>query len=362
MAADGELLPKVSVVVPVYRTEAYLKACVESILEQDYENLELILVDDGSPDGCPALCDRYAEEYGQVRAVHQENQGPGTARNRGLREARGDFILFVDSDDLLNEPDTVWTLMDTAIRERADIVTGNYRRFRGDSFGPVTRHHLRGGDYAETVSFRLQGFLTEGQLLWDWGKLYRKAFLLENQLWCEALFHMEDKLRNMMCCTCEPRYAFVDDCVYLYRITEGSITRRQWEMTAELKKDWIYVAEAFHRFLKERPQAERFRDLLAFHVFCGIFTIGRQPLQNGEGGRRESVELLREYGKDALVRQELLALAKGKYLSGVPFFWRMLLQAGSLLFCLGAYRLIVWGIILLRGLGTERKESRLRDG
>ena len=325
-----ETRPMVSVVIPVYRTEDFLEDCVASVLEQDYENLEILLVDDGSPDGCP-----------------------------GLGEAGGEFVLFLDSDDLLNGPGTVGKLMDAALGEQADVAAGSYRRFQGERFGPVNRHHLRGGAYAETADFRLRAFLTEGHLIWDWGKVYRKAFLLQNELWCGTQLYMEDKLRNMMLCACEPRYAFVDDCVNLYRIRPESITRQRRDHA--LMRDWIYVAETFRRYLDGRP--ERFEDLLAFHVFSGIFTIGRQPLEKGAGGCRESAALLREYGKNELVRRMARALARGKYLKGVRSpAWRGLVRAGSLLFCLRAYRLTALGILLLRGLGTERKESRLRSG
>ena len=360
--AGKEVLPKISVVIPVYRAEAYLEACVTSVLEQNYKNLEILLVDDGSPDGCPALCDRYAEEYEQVRVVHQKNQGPGPARNTGLREAQGEFVLFLDSDDLLDGPGTIERLMETAIEEQADIVTGNYRRFQGERFGPVNRHHLRGGEYTNTADFHRRGFLTEGHLISDCGKIYRRTFLLRNQLWSGPQLHMEDKLRNMMCCACEPKYAFVEDCVYLYRITENSITRQHREKILELERDWIYVAETFRRYLDERPQSERFEDLLAFHVFCGVFTIGRQPLESGAGGYRESAGILREYGENDLVRRTLWALACGRYLKGVRSpAWKALMRGGSILFCLRAYRLTALGIFLLRGLGTERKESHLES-
>lgn len=91
----------VTVIVPVYKTEAYLDRCVESILGQTYEDLEVLLIDDGSPDGCPALCDRWAERDSRVRVVHKENGGLGMARNTGLDQARGEYICFVDSDDTI---------------------------------------------------------------------------------------------------------------------------------------------------------------------------------------------------------------------------------------------------------------------
>ena len=88
-----------SVVVPVYNVEQYLPKCMESLLAQTLEDIEVMLVDDGSPDGCPALCDRYAEEDGRVRVIHKSNGGVSAARNDGLAAATGDYVIFCDSDD-----------------------------------------------------------------------------------------------------------------------------------------------------------------------------------------------------------------------------------------------------------------------
>lgn len=357
----GQDIIKISIIIPVYRTEAYLKECVESVLSQDYKNLEIIMVDDGSPDRCPDLCDWYAGEYSWIRAVHQENRGLGAARNRGLRESQGDFVLFLDSDDVLSRPNSVRILTEVALRENADIVTGNFRRFRGENYGAVSYHHLRSGSYVKTVDFRFRGFLTEGHLIMDWGKLYRRDFLLQNYLWCKDRIHMEDKLRNMMCCACEPKYAFVDNCVYLYRITEGSITQHYQEKSGELMRDWIYIAEYFYRFLEKRQKLEKFGDLLAFHIFCGIFTIGRQPLQAGKNKGRRIVKLLKRYGQNRLVHDAVLSLARGRYLGEVhSLIWRILIQSASVLFCMRLYRLTACGIFLLQGLGTERRETSIQ--
>ena len=92
----------ISVIVPVYKVEKYLKRCVDSILAQTYPCLEVILVDDGSPDGCPAICDEYAREDRRVRVIHKENGGICTARNAGLLQAEGQYVSFIDSDDFMD--------------------------------------------------------------------------------------------------------------------------------------------------------------------------------------------------------------------------------------------------------------------
>ena len=94
--------PLISVIVPIYKVESYLRECVDSILDQTHRNLEVILVDDGSPDACPAICDEYAARDARVRVIHKTNGGLSDARNAGLDVARGEWIGFVDSDDVVD--------------------------------------------------------------------------------------------------------------------------------------------------------------------------------------------------------------------------------------------------------------------
>ena len=113
----------VSVIVPVYKVEAYLGRCVDSILAQTHRNLEVILVDDGSPDRCGMICDEYAERDPRVCVIHKVNGGLSSARNAGIDVARGDWLEFVDSDDWI-EPDAVENMLSLALEENAELVIG----------------------------------------------------------------------------------------------------------------------------------------------------------------------------------------------------------------------------------------------
>ena len=97
----GDKTSFVSVIVPVYKVEKYLDECVRSILAQTYRNIEVILVDDGSPDSCPQLCDAWVKADGRVRVVHKPNGGLSSARNAGIDVAKGDYLMFIDSDDVI---------------------------------------------------------------------------------------------------------------------------------------------------------------------------------------------------------------------------------------------------------------------
>lgn len=119
---DGALI---SIIVPIYKVEKYLQRCVDSILKQTYYNLEIILVDDGSPDGCPAICDEYAKQDERVTVIHQNNQGLSAARNAGLENAKGKYIFFVDSDDFIDE-NVIKIMIEAAEEKDADLVLCNY--------------------------------------------------------------------------------------------------------------------------------------------------------------------------------------------------------------------------------------------
>lgn len=117
-------MPAISVIVPVYKVERYLDACVSSVLAQTFEDFEVILVDDGSPDGCPALCDAWVQKDPRVRVIHRENGGLSAARNTGIEAAKGRFLTFLDSDDRL-EPDTLRRAYDAQRQHDADLVIFN---------------------------------------------------------------------------------------------------------------------------------------------------------------------------------------------------------------------------------------------
>ena len=120
----------ISVIVPVYKVEKYLDRCVQSIVDQTYTNLEIILVDDGSPDNCPAMCDAWAEKDARIKVVHKENGGSGTARNVGLDIAAGEYVAFVDSDDYIS-PDMYQHLY-SLTKNGADIAECGYRSATDD--------------------------------------------------------------------------------------------------------------------------------------------------------------------------------------------------------------------------------------
>ena len=112
----------VTVVLPIYNVEKYLDRCINSVVNQTYSNIEILLIDDGSTDGCPKKCDDWAAQDSRIHVIHKENQGLGMARNTGIENSSGEFICFFDSDDFI-APDTVEKAYKRAVEEDADIVS-----------------------------------------------------------------------------------------------------------------------------------------------------------------------------------------------------------------------------------------------
>ena len=129
--------PLVSIIVPVYKVEKYLRTCLDSIIAQSYQNWEAILVDDGSPDNCPAIIDEYASREARMRTVHRENGGQSAARNSGLRTVQGAYVAFLDSDDFWH-PDHLKNMMEVSLKEDADIVQCSFVRGKETVFPEIS--------------------------------------------------------------------------------------------------------------------------------------------------------------------------------------------------------------------------------
>lgn len=168
----------ISIVIPIYNVEPYLRRCLDSVLAQTYWDLEIILVDDGSPDGCGAICDEYAAKDGRVKVIHQQNKGLSGARNAGLSMATGEYIAFLDSDDYV-DPTMYEKLLKVLEENRADIAECGYRWVKPD----VTYDRENTGkvdvytnlEALEKLYFGDQMF--GGLSIVVWNKLYRAELL-----------------------------------------------------------------------------------------------------------------------------------------------------------------------------------------
>lgn len=121
-----------SIIVPIYKVEKYLKQCIDSILNQTFLDFEVILVDDGSPDGCPAICDEYADKDSRIKVVHKENGGLSDARNTGIEVATGEYIIFIDSDDYWDDSEALMKVSQLIYEKHPDMVSWRFKKYLED--------------------------------------------------------------------------------------------------------------------------------------------------------------------------------------------------------------------------------------
>ena len=218
---------KLSFILPIYKVEKYLQQCVDSILSQAGDDCEIILVDDGSPDGCGAICDNYAQNHKNIKVIHKINGGLSSARNAGMEIAAGKYVLFVDSDDYLEEG-SVCRILDWIDSTDADVAFLLSRKVYPDGTSEplgenLVRQEILGKSRTEVLRFltKCPKFPASA-----WGKIYRRAFLEENGFRFPADRRLSEDLQYSLdlFLTAE-KFDYLDFPYYCYRQSRaGSIT------------------------------------------------------------------------------------------------------------------------------------------
>ena len=251
--------PRLSIIVPIYGVEQYLRKCIDSLLAQDYDDYEIILVDDGSPDSCPQICDEYVEKAksGKLRAksgadvpltsdiqhqtsgfitvIHRPNGGLSAARNSGIEVARGEYLMFVDSDDYL-EPNVLGTLMAQVERDNLDVLRFRYQNVKesGEAFAPY-KDMTNYNDYSVSPTDGLT-FINErmGIQCYAW-QFVVKADIVRQELFTPGIYFEDTDWTPRMLLRAE-RMASTELVVYNYLWREGSITLSQKDISKMRKQ------------------------------------------------------------------------------------------------------------------------------
>lgn len=290
--------PLVSVIIPVYNVEQYLNRCVDSVLEQTEENLQIILVDDGSPDGSGAICDQYAEKDDRIQVIHKENGGLASARNAGMKLAEGKYLFFLDSDDWL-EKDGMERLVRTAEEYHVDFV--RYRAIRTGWPGlpenapcmvePV--RELEGGYYDKTrivseIYPRLlaTSSLTFGAILGAWGSLYNLEFLQKNNLvFFEDIRFSEDVPFSARVVACADNFFFIDEpIVYHYFYNPNSISK---SFRADRWDSCRKIIDTCEGLFRDYDGYDFSSQLLYLRWFCILLALNEKKFLRDDHQRKE---------------------------------------------------------------------------
>lgn len=283
------VFPLVSIIVPIYKTKEYLDQCVQSLRSQSYSNLEIVLVDDGSPDECPALCDMLTTQDARISAIHKENEGAAFARKAGLDAASGQYVLFVDGDDWLDS-DAVSTCVEVAQRDNADCVLFGYiREYPGKS--------IPNSLFAEEFSYdRTQSEdKIHRRIVGLMGEELREPQRIDNlSSFCMRLLSTEVARRGRFVSDREIgtsedtifnlyaldgcRISYINRCFYHYRKTNAQSITTAYK--ADLAEKWDVMYSVVQEYIESSGKAEAYRTPFLNRVACGMIGLGLNEISS----------------------------------------------------------------------------------
>lgn len=315
----------VTIVVPIYNVEAYLDRCITSIVNQTYTNLEIILVDDGSPDNCPKMCDAWAEKDERIKVIHKENGGLGFARNSGMEVATGDYIFFFDSDDSI-ELTLVEKCIESVKEHNSELVIfGRNNVYDNGTVEPRAVNVPTCVYEGERVRTDLLPYLFTYELGFGvsaWGKMYSLKMLRDNNLLfkSEREIISEDSYFSLELFSKLTKVSVVPECLYNYYKRENSLSRafkegRQERNDVFLGKCLDYIKEA------QLPSKTAYHVMSRYHglTLGTLMQIYRSDISKS----RKKTELFKIYKNPVLVdtlKDEVLCLDS----SVARLFWKVL--------------------------------------
>ena len=320
---------KISVIIPVYNAEKYIRETLDSIRKQSYENWEIILVENGSEDKSPDIIREYEEKYTEIHMIKSPGKGPGPARNAGLEAAQGEYIVFVDSDDYIPDKDVFYQYISITESINADIVVSNYARLWNGKLLPAQGTQTFALSSPLSEAFRFQGFFSVGTLSYVWGKLYKREFLEKNQIVFTDSAYAEDKLFNMQCYVCDAKYVFLQKQGYVYRRNSESIS---WKYHPNSAKSWMKIAYTIKEWIEEKQKdMDMYKGLVQYTLFFAAFFDGKMEYIQHNNSLWAVRRVLKVYGQEPLGKESFLELSQKRKLSELKQpLWKIIIRGFAL--------------------------------
>lgn len=276
--------PVISVVIPVYNVKDYVGKCLDSVVRQKYKNLDVLVVDDGSTDGSGEICDEFAVIDKRVRVFHKKNGGLSDARNFGIKEAKGEIIAFVDSDDFVSE-DFVSAMYGEMMKSDADIVVCGYNLVKPE------KEVMSGGEATVKLLTR-----QENIDIVAWNKLYKKSLFVDNDIWFPKGKKHEDTLTTYKVLFKAGKVAYLDEALYCYVERGGSIMKTGGiEERLEMRELAAKEAVEYFKDNKDLEQAAKIALLLAKYAYMDFAISGKIAKKYGEAAKKWVKEHKKEF-------------------------------------------------------------------
>ncbi len=306
-----------SVIVPIYNVEKYLRRCIDSVLAQSFGDYELILVDDGSPDNCPAICDEYAERDARIKVIHKENGGLVSARQAGIKEAVGDYVFHLDGDDALCD-DALESAYSIIHEMAPDIVSFSYRRCIDGEIGDTVDDLVSEGLYTRSdIEEKIYPNLLSNESMKNlfyflWGKAIKRELATKHQLNVNRAISLGEDLSCSVPCYLDADTVYMSrKVVYLYTIRNDSLTTNF--KTSQITQIADVIVELRALDIKKpqgfEAQISRYSCFMCFAILAAA----------AEGGHFESLGEIKRLILNSLHKEEI----KKAYFSNITIKTRV---------------------------------------
>lgn len=348
----------ISVIIPVYKVEKYLRRCIDSAINQSYPDMEIILIDDGSPDKCGEICDEYAQKDTRIKVIHKENEGVCAARNSGIKQSKGEYIFFLDSDDFIDKQ-ALGILYVHAYITDADITLGNYKVINEKNRIRLRKYFEKerlDREDLQNASVRFRYFFGKSYGVQVWNTLYKASFIRKcNILFEKKIYYGEDFLFNAELFFHYPKITLVNKYTYFYFENSESITS---SFKKELTKQNIILVTCLYRFAKRIGKVKDNIDIISYCAFTAIDSSGLNIYQYSNHKLKDMLNEIREYKRSNIMNRLILALVKGRYIKDVPRKdWKIYAWIFSFLYSLNFIHLAV----LLQMIRFKVRKLRIRN-
>lgn len=259
----------ISIIIPVYKVEEYLDQCVQSVVDQTYQDLEIILVDDGSPDNCPQMCEDWAKKDARIKVIHQENRGLSDARNTGIREAKGEWLYFLDSDDWIIPECIELMMLQVEKYPDVELVQGGVLSNNQDYKKWLSIENKKNiPDYCNNRDIvNLMLLKQEILVVTAWNKLVRRDLVITNNLYFEEGAINEDEMWSFLLSKFVSVIAICKKDIYYYNIRENSIIQNQEKVRENYPVILEYLIGYVGGRFKQREIVRIAQLILRFQLF-----------------------------------------------------------------------------------------------
>lgn len=295
----------VSIIIPVYNKENLLEACLKSAQSQSYHNIEIIIVNDGSTDKSRHIIEDFILTESKSRLINQKNKGVAAARNNGIENAKGDYVYFLDADDIILES-TIDTLVKRAEMAQSDMIVGNYYKQRESINEKNNRYDERivSVDEFHSIQFQSEMFLfRERALASACNKLYKKEFLDSHNIRFNSEVFAEDRLFNLMCFVNVPEINLVDEYTYVYRLIEGTRSRQYVETHSD---EIINIYNFMVETLENKSVINKHQNLLLINLLYDLDNLVRYQYRYNTGSYLNNfTTVLKSFRKNNSIKKVL---------------------------------------------------------